>query len=80
MLPGLSEDIQSEWLGFRPSMPDSLPVIGAAPECPGALFAFGHGHVGLTSAASTAVLIADLVAGRQPMIDVEAFRPDRFLF
>ncbi|MEO8345632.1 MAG: FAD-dependent oxidoreductase [Betaproteobacteria bacterium] len=80
MLPGLSEDIQSEWLGFRPSMPDSLPVIGAAPACPGALFAFGHGHVGLTSAASTAVLIADLVAGRQPMIDVGAFRADRFLF
>ena len=80
MVPGLGDEIQSEWLGFRPSMPDSLPVIGAAPTCPGALFAFGHGHVGLTSAASTGLIIADLVAGRTPAIDLRPFRPDRFRF
>jgi D-amino-acid dehydrogenase len=80
MLPGLGDDIRSEWLGFRPSMPDSLPVIGLAPACPGALFAFGHGHVGLTAAASTAAIIADLVAGRTPAIDVRPFRPERFRF
>jgi D-amino-acid dehydrogenase len=80
ILPGLGEEIQSEWLGFRPSMPDSLPVIGEAPACPGALFAFGHGHVGLTSAASTAVIVADLVAGRKPSTDAWPFRPGRFHF
>ncbi|MBK8742356.1 MAG: FAD-binding oxidoreductase [Betaproteobacteria bacterium] len=80
MVPGLAAEIESEWLGFRPSMPDSLPVIGTAPAWPGALFAFGHGHVGVTAAASTAVLIADLVAGRAPAIDLQPFRPDRFRF
>ena len=80
MLPGLGDDIQSEWLGFRPSMPDSLPVIGETPACPGGLFAFGHGHIGLTSAASTAVIIADLVAGRKPATDPRPFRPGRFRF
>jgi D-amino-acid dehydrogenase len=80
MVPGLRDEVQSEWLGFRPSMPDSLPVIGAAPTFPDALFAFGHGHVGLTSAASTALIIADLVAGRTPAIDLRPFRPDRFRF
>jgi len=80
MVPGLGAEIQSEWLGFRPSMPDSLPVLGAAPAWPGALFAFGHGHVGVTAAASTALIIADLVAGRTPSIDLRPFRPDRFRF
>jgi D-amino-acid dehydrogenase len=80
MVPGLGDEIQSEWLGFRPSMPDSLPVLGIAPTCPGALFAFGHGHVGVTAAASTALIIADLVDGRAPAIDLRPFRPDRFRF
>ena len=80
ILPGLGRDIVSEWLGFRPSMPDSLPVIGRSPDRPWALFAFGHGHVGLTAAASTARVIADLVAERPPSIDLQPFRPDRFRF
>lgn len=78
MLPQLDTRIVSEWVGFRPSMPDSLPVIGQAPKHPAALFAFGHGHVGLTAAASTARVIADLVAGRPASIDLRPFRPDRF--
>jgi len=78
MVPHLDTRIVSEWLGFRPSMPDSLPVIGHAPKRPAALFAFGHGHVGLTAAASTARVIADIIAGRSPTIDLQPFRPDRF--
>ena len=80
IVPGLGRDIVSEWLGFRPSMPDSLPVIGRSPQRTWALFAFGHGHVGLTAAASTARIIADLVAERRPAIDLQPFRPDRFRF
>jgi D-amino-acid dehydrogenase len=80
MVPGLGGEIVSEWLGFRPSMPDSLPVIGHAPQRPWALFAFGHGHVGLTAAASTARIVADLVAERSPAIDLTPFRADRFRF
>lgn len=53
-----------EWMGRRPSTPDSLPVIGAHPEDERILFAFGHGHLGLTLSAVTGRRIADLVAGR----------------
>jgi D-amino-acid dehydrogenase len=59
-------------------MPDSLPVISASPRHRNLFFAFGHGHLGLTQAASTGRLIADLVAGREPTIDVAPYRADRF--
>jgi D-amino-acid dehydrogenase len=65
-------------MGHRPSLPDSLPVIGRSPRVPNAYFAFGHGHVGLTAAAPTGEIIADLVAGRAPFIDVAPFAADRF--
>jgi D-amino-acid dehydrogenase len=66
------------WMGFRPSMPDSLPVIGPSKAGSEVLHAYGHGHIGLTLAPVTAALIADMVAGRNPAIDPEAYRPDRF--
>ena len=67
----------SKWMGHRPSLPDSKPVIGRAPNVPNALFAFGHGHVGLTAAAPTAEIIADLAMGRKPGIDIRPFAADR---
>ena len=66
----------SDWLGFRPSMPDSLPVIG--PARPGVWFNFGHGHLGLTLAAVSAGIIADLAAGRDPGLDMDAYAATRF--
>lgn len=77
-LPGLNTDGGSEWMGFRPSLPDSLPVIGALPEDPSILLGFGNGHLGLTQSAAMGRLLADLVGGRKPGIDIYAFRPDRF--
>ena len=65
-------------MGHRPTLPDSLPVVGAAPEHPGLLFAFGHGHHGMTGASTTGTIIASLVAGRRPPIDLMPYRPDRF--
>jgi D-amino-acid dehydrogenase len=65
-------------MGFRPSMPDSLPVISASPRHANAFFAFGHGHCGLGMAARTGALIADLVAGRAPDLDMAPYRVDRF--
>ena len=61
VVPGLDAEGAVEWMGFRPSMPDSLPVIGRSPRYDGVFFAFGHGHSGLTLAAVTGGLIADLV-------------------
>ena len=77
LFPGLAYETTSRWMGHRPSLPDSLPVIGRAPLVPNAFFAFGHGHVGLTAAAPTATLIASLVAGEQPAIDITPFAADR---
>jgi D-amino-acid dehydrogenase len=77
-LPGLDGSGGREWMGYRPSLPDSLPVLGRARSTPHVLYAFGHGHLGLTQAAATARLIGDLVAGREPAIDLQPFSPQRF--
>ncbi|MDF2999708.1 MAG: dependent oxidoreductase [Xanthobacteraceae bacterium] len=77
-LPGLRTEGGTQWMGFRPSLPDSLPVIGASHASPRILYAFGHGHLGLTQSAATGRLVADLVAGRTPSITLDPFRPDRF--
>ncbi|MBT9386064.1 FAD-dependent oxidoreductase [Pseudooceanicola sp. CBS1P-1] len=67
-----------QWMGYRPSMPDSLPVIDQAPGSRDVIYAFGHGHLGLTQSAGTAQLVAALCAGRRPGIDLSPFRATRF--
>lgn len=65
------------WMGFRPSMPDSVPVIG--PGRDGRVFhAYGHGHIGLTLAPATARMIAAMVAGKDPGARAGACSPRRF--
>jgi D-amino-acid dehydrogenase len=78
LFPGISTADTTKWMGRRPSMPDSLPVIGRSTRFENAYYAFGHGHVGLCSGAPTGRIVADLIAGREPNIDVRPFRPDRF--
>ncbi|MBM3599583.1 MAG: FAD-dependent oxidoreductase [Alphaproteobacteria bacterium] len=78
MFKALGTDKAKFWMGRRPSMPDSLPVIGRSPRHRNAWFAFGHGHLGLTLGAATGRLIADLVAGRPPSVDAAPYRADRF--
>ena len=78
IFPGISPADATKWMGRRPSMPDSLPVIGRASRFGNVYYAFGHGHVGLCSGAPTGRIVADLVAGRQPNVDVTPYRPDRF--
>jgi D-amino-acid dehydrogenase len=68
----------SEWLGFRPSLPDSRPVIGPSSRSPGVIHAFGHGHLGLTLAPITARLVADVIAGRGDAARLAPFASDRF--
>lgn len=76
--PGLDRRKESRWMGYRPSMPDSVPVIGPSPGHRNAYFAFGHGHCGLSLAARTGELIAAFFAGRDPGIDMAPYRADRF--
>lgn len=74
----LSEAEGATWMGFRPSIPDSLPVIGASGRAPRVLHAFGHGHYGLTQSAVTGEMIAAMVLGERPSVDPAPFRPSRF--
>ena len=82
LLPGLSrsydESRLSQWMGFRPSLPDSLPVIGRSKATPDVLYGFGHGHVGMTGAPMTAKILAEVISGEAPALDLEPFSPRRF--
>ena len=78
IVPDLDIEDGARWMGYRPSMPDSLPVIGKAPGSGRCVLAFGHGHLGLTMGAVTGGLVADLIAGREPPIDMTPYRPERF--
>ncbi|WP_315766919.1 MULTISPECIES: FAD-binding oxidoreductase [unclassified Bradyrhizobium] len=66
------------WIGSRPCLPDMLPVVGAAPAHKGLWFAFGHAHHGLTLAAVTGRLIAELMTNETPFTDPRPYRIDRF--
>ena len=78
LFPGLKTEGGTRWMGFRPSLPDSLPVLGAATGDDRVLYAFGHGHLGLTQSAATAELVADWADGRRSAINLQPFRAQRF--
>lgn len=77
-LPGLKTEGGTEWMGFRPSLPDSLPAIGRSPSAPSVIYAFGHGHLGLTQSSATATLVAEILVGKEPSLDISPFDPGRF--
>ncbi len=77
-LPNLEIGEVSEWMGQRPMMADSLPVIGPSPRHSSVLYAFGHGHYGLTQGPTTGKIITRLALGQDPGTDLEPFRFDRF--
>jgi D-amino-acid dehydrogenase len=77
-LPGLKTEGGRQWMGFRPSLPDSLPAIGRSRVSPHVVYAFGHGHLGLTQSAGTARLVADLLTDAKPTLDLTPFSPQRF--
>lgn len=78
MFPELDRSQPSQWMGHRPCLPDSLPVIDRSPRHPKTVFAFGHQHVGMCSGASTGRLVAELMAGKPPSIDLSPFSLARF--
>jgi D-amino-acid dehydrogenase len=65
-------------MGFRPSTPDSLPILGELEKWPGIFLAFGHGHFGMTSGPPSGKLLAQLITRRPPHIDPLAYNPKRF--
>ncbi|WP_086481960.1 NAD(P)/FAD-dependent oxidoreductase [Oceanospirillum sanctuarii] len=77
-LRGFNKEDGKQWMGFRPSMPDSLPVVSYSAKTDRVIYAFGHGHLGLTQSAGTAELVAALVSGEEPPIPVAPFSANRF--
>ena len=78
LLPGVQDRETTRWMGHRPSLPDTVPVISPSPRHRNAFFAFGHGHFGLCLGARTGQLVTALVAGRDSGIDMAPYRVDRF--
>jgi D-amino-acid dehydrogenase len=69
---------KSFWLGFRPSTPDSLPVLGGLDSMPGLYFGFGHGHTGITGAPASAEILANMITGVANTMDVAPYNIKRF--
>jgi len=69
--------VEQSWAGLRPGSADGLPSIGRVAGCDNALLATGHFRAGLHQSTGTAVIVADLIEGRQPAIDIAPFAPDR---
>lgn len=78
LLPKLNTESTEEWMGVRPSSPDSVPYIGPVPGHPGFFCGFGHGHLGLTGAPMTGRMLAALVAKAPLNMDMTPYRLDRF--
>lgn len=80
--PDLPRDLPPErvrfWMGHRPSMPDGLPCLGRSAASPDVALAFGHGHVGLVAAPRSARVVAQLLSGRAPELDLGPYDPRRF--
>jgi len=77
-IPGIKWKETSEWMGHRPSVSDSLPLIGEVPEVEGAYFGFGHDHIGLTGGPKTGRILAQLISGNHPNLDLSPYSPARF--
>ena len=77
-LPNLKCEDFTEWMGHRPALPDTVPILSASAKTKGVFYATGHGHLGLTYAATTARLMGDLITGQRPAVDLHPYRINRF--
>jgi D-amino-acid dehydrogenase len=77
-LPNLRCEDFTEWMGHRPALPDTVPIMSASARTKGLFYATGHGHLGLTYAATTARLMGELITGGKPSVDLHPYRVNRF--
>lgn len=77
-LPNLRCEDFTEWMGHRPALPDTVPILSASARTKGLFYATGHGHLGLTYAATTARLMGELITGAKPEVDLHPYRVNRF--
>ncbi|MGO4438747.1 NAD(P)/FAD-dependent oxidoreductase [Rhizobium sp. RAF56] len=78
VLPRLKVEDAKDWMGHRPALPDTIPIISPSSRIPGVWYATGHGHLGLTLSATTARLLADMMTGEKPPVDMTPFRINRY--
>ncbi|MCP4994018.1 MAG: FAD-binding oxidoreductase [Gammaproteobacteria bacterium] len=78
LMPALNTEGGKEWMGARPAIPDTLPVIGYSTKSKNIVYAFGHGHLGLTQSSATGQLVSEIINNNTPSIDMTALRADRF--
>jgi D-amino-acid dehydrogenase len=78
LLPALKTEGGRQWMGYRPSLPDSLPVIGHSKATRSVVYAFGHGHLGLTQSAATSRLVRDMILVQPDVLSLHPFRANRF--
>lgn len=79
LFPGLNIEDGEAWMGYRPSLPDSVPAISASPHFENVYFGFGHGHLGLTQAAVTGATLAAMAAGTETPVATSHYRIDRHI-
>ncbi|MDB5523666.1 MAG: putative D-amino acid dehydrogenase [Rhizobium sp.] len=77
-VPSLKVENHTEWMGHRPALPDTIPIMSASARTNGLYYATGHGHLGLTYSATAGLLMADMIMGRTPPVEMRPFRIDRF--
>ena len=77
-IPGIEWKEKTEWMGHRPSVSDSLPLIGEVPQIEGAYFGFGHDHIGLTGGPKTGRILSQLISDKHPNLDLSPYSPARF--
>lgn len=77
-LPGLQVEDATDWMGHRPALPDTIPIISPSSRVSGVWYATGHGHLGLTFSATTARVMADMMTGTTPAVDMTPFRINRY--
>jgi glycine/D-amino acid oxidase-like deaminating enzyme len=77
LLPDLKEH-DDEWLGFRPTLPDFLPVLGPSKNCKNLFYSFGHHHLGWTLGAISGKIISGMIAGENTNLDLSAYNSKRF--
>lgn len=78
MVPDLNTSTYSTWMGRRPTLPDSAPIIDQASQFSKVFYAFGHQHLGLTGGPATGQMIAQLMSNQKPNFDIGALKVGRF--
>jgi D-amino-acid dehydrogenase len=78
MFPDVNTDGHRFWMGFRPSTPDSLPIVGEVAGRRGLFLAVGHGHFGMTGGPPSGRLLSQLINNKPAGLDAAAYGPQRF--